>query len=139
MFRCRKAIMLCLLLAISPLAAGPIGEILSIDRCKTRVGLARVVLEVTNVKVLADRIEAAYLVKIPMLPILNDRGLLRIDLPLPLDQIIRDRVPLSGQGNSTDGGIQHQIHAELLPDGKMEIRIENDHRVLDFSTLYRLR
>lgn len=139
MFRFRRAVVLCLLLMVSPLLAGPAGEILSIERCKTRVGLASVILEVTNVRVLADRIEAAYQVKIPLLPILNDRGQLRIDLPLPLDEIIRNRVPLVGQGNSVDGNLQHRIYAALLPDGKMEIRIETGSRILDFRTFYRLQ
>ncbi|MDH3627244.1 MAG: hypothetical protein OEV00_03480 [Acidobacteriota bacterium] len=128
-----------LLLSVTPSMSLDLADTLSIDRCKTRIGLARVVLEVTGVKVLADRIEADYRIKIPLLPLLNDRGSLRIDLPGPLDEVIRDQVPLVGLGNSVEDGRQHRINAALRPGGQLEIQVDTGDRVLDFRTGYRLR
>ncbi len=130
-----------LLFSAAPLSADSaddFGRMLSIDSCKTRVGLAKVVLEVSNLRVMADRIEGAYRIKVPLFPFKNDHGRLRLDLPGSLDDVIRQQTPITGSGLSFEDGPMSRILAKIQPGGRLELQIETDDRKLVFQTDYRL-
>lgn len=125
--------------AVSPIAADAPARDLSVDAAKTRVGVAKVILEVRDLRVLSGRIEGLYAIKIPMFPFKNDSGRLRIDLPGPIEDAIRGGVVLNGEGDSVEDGRRHPIRATLSQDGRLRILVDNGERTLDFSTVYRLR
>lgn len=124
------AIFVCASLAAPASAAA----LLSIEPARTRVGLARVKLEIRDLAVAGDRLRGTYEVKIPLAPGLNDRGLIDIDLQGQLDNILARRGTVNGTGHSALDGRSHPILCEFGPDRTILITIDTGDRVLAFKT-----
>lgn len=111
---------------------------LEFGKAKTRVGIAQVTLHVSRLTVLTDRIVGHYELKIPLAPMMNDRGTVEIMLDQPLDRAIDAGKALEGRGDSSEDGRRHGIRCALRKDGKAEIRVDTGDRVLDFRADYSL-
>lgn len=135
---------------------------LRIEQARTRVGLANVVLRVEDVELLGDRIRGRYELRIPLAPMMNDRGTLEIQLPateaatigpqavapaavnamettlVALRRAIVDRLPLTGRGDSMEDGRRHGIRCSMTPEGLIDIVVDTGDRILSFRTNYTL-
>jgi hypothetical protein len=121
-----------------PLAPASSGTIVELAPAKTRVGIARVNLEVRDLRLeSSDKIVGTYEIKIPLAPWRNDRGEISLHAPEPLEQLTTGGGTLSGSGLSEDGRI-HRIVCRFEPDGFVGIHVTTPDRDLDFRTRYEL-
>jgi hypothetical protein len=127
---------LTLLAAAAPVPAETPG--LRIDAAKTRVGIAKVILWVSDLHVHADRIEGLYDLRVPLAPHLSDHGRLSFPLTADLDQVLAGGRALLGSGDSYEDGRSHRVDVRFTPPGTITIRVDTGDRVLDFVTGYSL-
>ena len=77
-------------LAAAPLAPATGGTVVELAPAKTRVGIARVNLQVSDLRLESiDRIVGTYEIRIPMAPWRNDRGAISLHAPESLDRLTR--------------------------------------------------
>lgn len=110
------------------------------------------VLNVEEVEILGDRIRGRYELRIPLAPMMNDRGTLEIRLPeraadasgaaeatlTALRRAIVGRLPLTGRGDSVEDGRRHGIRCSMTPEGLIDIVVDTGDRILSFRTNYTL-
>ena len=125
-------------LTAAPLAPASGGTVVELAPARTRVGIARVNLQVSDLRMeTTDTIVGTYEIKIPMAPWRNDRGAISLHAPEPLDRITAAGGTLSGSGLSEDGQT-HGIICDFETDGFVAIHITTPDRELEFRTRYEL-
>ena len=107
-----------------------------VEPCKTRIGIARVHLMLSDLRLSGDRLLGDYRIKIPLAPVLNDRGTIEIGLDRPLSQIIASRGTVAGRGHSLLDGRTHPVVCEFGSAGDVKITIDTGDRILAFKTRY---
>ena len=141
MLRTIAAVILCSLVCLTAIPSAPVpgGTVVELEPAKTRVGIARVKLEVRDLRMeSSDTIVGNYEIKIPMAPWRNDKGAISLHAPEPLDRLTADGGTLSGSGLSDLDGRTHGIVCEFATDGFVEIHIDTPERDLAFRTRYEL-
>ena len=108
-----------------------------IDKAATRVGIAKVLLEMHDMQMAGNSMGGNYRIKIPLAPKLNDRGEVLLESDR-LDQIMATGGIVEGIGRSRLDGRTHQIRCQFEPSGKVKIRVQTPKRVLSFKTAYHL-
>jgi len=106
-----------------------------VDPSKTRIGFARVHLDVSDLTLKGTELQGRYRIRVPMFPFKNDTGTIRLrtDGPIDLEREITGK--LMGTANS-DSGIARDILCTLGPDNSIDIGITLNTRVLTFKTKY---
>jgi hypothetical protein len=106
---------------------------------KTRVGLARVNLEVRDLRLAAtDTIVGTYEITVPLAPWKNDRGAVSLRAEESLERLTTDGGTLSGSGHSEMDGRNHSIVCRFETDGFVAIHVTTPDRELRFRTRYEL-
>jgi hypothetical protein len=120
-------------LAGSGLAWSSIGGI-RLSRAKTRVGLASVFLETSDLEVSGAELTGVYSIHVPLAPWKDDRGRIRLDMAA---QVLAGRSGmLRGSATSERDGRVHSVECTLEPDGDVGIVVTNDERTLVFAARY---
>jgi len=124
--------LLCLVALKAPLAEP--GSLLSIAPATTRVGMVKVVLEVDQLELRDNRLQGTYNIRVPMLPVLNDRGRIDLELDAPLDKTIAGLGEIRGSGHSELDGRIHAVICEFGENGDLRLIIDTGKRVLKFNS-----
>lgn len=110
-----------------------------IERSDTRVGLAKVILDVEGLSISRDRVEGTYAIRIPLAPMMNDYGRISLKLNEPMEQVIALGRVLRGSGLSVEDGRVHGIECAFRPDGTVKITVTTPDRVLAFNSRVHVR
>lgn len=110
-----------------------------IERSDTRVGFAKVILDVEGLSISRDRVEGTYAIRIPLAPMMNDYGRISLELNEPLEQAIALGRVLRGSGLSVEDGRVHGIECAFGPDGTVKITVTTPDRVLAFNSRVHVR
>lgn len=111
---------------------------LQIDPAKTRVGLSRVKLRISDAQLDDEGLTATYHYRNRFLEPNVDAGGLQLRSDQPLQQLLDEGGTLMGRAHSSISGRQHVVHCQLRPDGTMRIDFRMGHRIMTFETRYRL-
>jgi len=102
---------------------------------RTWVGIARVLLDVTDLSLTESALTGHYELRVPLAPYEDDRGAIRLDLVRPLPDVLASGGQLTGIVRS-DFGKTHDVECTLEPDGSARIVVTTDKRVLSFKTRF---
>lgn len=105
-----------------------------LEPAKTWVGLARVHLSVSDLKVVDKALVGTYEIHIPLAPDKDDRGTVRFELERPLDQTLVEGSVLLGLGQSTVGPRTHRIRCAFGDDDSVRIEVDSGDRRLSFRS-----
>jgi hypothetical protein len=130
----RPAVVLCWVLG---LAAAPLAAAIRIDPAKTWVGLARVHLTVSEVRLTPMGLDASYAIRVPVWPGGDDVGTLSLRADRSMDQVQRSGGTLVGTALS-QSGVVRPVTCEVARDGRLRIDIAMDDRTISFDTRYEL-
>jgi hypothetical protein len=106
-----------------------------VERAKTWVGIARVLLDVTDLSLTESALTGYYEIRVPLAPYEDDHGAIRLDLVRPLPDVLARGGQLTGIVRS-DFGKTHDVECTLEPDGRARIVVTTDKRVLSFKTRF---
>jgi hypothetical protein len=132
----RMAVALVLGLALL-YPATALSRALEIEPARTRVGLARVHLEIDDLQIRDSKLIGTYEIRIPLFPSKDDRGDIEIGLPSPLDQVIAAGGTLEGSGRSVLDGRTHSVTCAFSGRKKVQIVVDTGTRILEFETRFR--
>lgn len=105
-----------------------------LEPAKTWVGLARVHLSVSDLKVVDQALVGTYEIHIPLAPDRDDRGTVRFELERPLDQTLLEGTVLLGLGQSSVGPRTHRIRCAFGDDESVRIEVDSGDRRLSFRS-----
>lgn len=108
-----------------------------VDPSKTWVGLARVHLEVTDLRSAGSELTGRYRIRVPLAPSKNDSGTIVLKLAQPLDHLQEAGGEAAGNAHSEINGKTRSVDCRIRPGGLISIRITTDDRTLRFKTKYR--
>ncbi|NIM02178.1 MAG: hypothetical protein GTN89_15640 [Acidobacteria bacterium] len=132
---------LCVILAAASVPAdeaGPATErLLTIEPSATWAGVARVHLEIEDVRQIGDVLEGTYRIRVPLSPGRNDTGRLVLHTSASLDKLGTTLATVSGDAVSSTGEV-HEVDARMQPDGVVRIRVVTPWRTLRFKSRYGL-
>jgi len=138
----RKTISLALaavLLALAgPVSAGFLSPGLSIQPARTRIGIAKVILQIDRLTVSNHSLDGDYFIRIPMAPFMDDRGSIHITLDQPLESAVTSGKTLTGSASSREDGRTHPVACTFLKNRKISIVVTTPSRVLSFQAPYEL-
>ncbi len=123
-----------------PVAGGPPTprKLLLIEPASTRAGIARVHLEVQNLRQNGETLEGTYQIRVPLRPRENDTGQVVLHTPAPIDRLGGETTTMTGSAVS-ETGRTHEVVARMEPDGVVRIRIVTPKRTLNFKSRFFLR
>jgi hypothetical protein len=118
--------------------APPVGSSarIGLEPAKTWVGLARVHLEVGDLRLAGEELLGEYRIRVPMRPSENDVGVIRLAEVDSIEQIQATGGMLVGDARS-DYGKVHVVSCEVQPDGVVLIEVISGKRTLSFKTRLR--
>ncbi len=103
---------------------------------RTRVGIAKVKLDVSQLDIVDDRITGDYRIEVPLAPMLNDRGTIDLALEERAERLLTDGGTVTGTGTSAEDGRIHPVVCTFFDDGEVTITIQTDRRKLSFHTRF---
>ena len=107
-----------------------------IDNSMTWVGIARVHLEVENLRWVGESLNGRFRLRIPLAPKRNDSGILVLASDKSLDEVRLTGGTLVGSAQSQSTGKIHSVVCDVQPDGTIHIRVTTEKRTLDFDSRY---
>lgn len=108
-----------------------------VDPSKTWVGIARVHLEVTDLRSSGSELTGRYRIRVPLAPSRNDSGTLELKLAQPLDHLQEAGGKAAGNAHSEVNGKTRSVDCRIRPGGLISIHVTTDDRTLKFKTKYR--
>ena len=106
-----------------------------LDSSKTRVGLAQVHLDVTDLTLKGTELHGRYRIRVPLFPFKNDSGTIRLRAEDPIDLVNGIGSTLAGTAHS-DSGIARDVLCTLGSGNSIQIGITLDKRIVTFTTKY---
>jgi len=103
--------------------------------CATKVGLAKVYLEVSQLRLTGNELTGSYAIRVPLLPYKNETGTIRLETPASLEQLETIGGRLTGSARSDDDETR-VVNCEVDPHGTIRIDIATGQRTLSFNTEY---
>jgi hypothetical protein len=137
-FRLRSlllALILCLM-AVSTVGAAVRG--LKVERAKTRIGIARVVLNIDHLTLTDQGLSGDYAIRIPLAPFMDDSGTIRIPVVDKLKDAVTPGNTLRGTASSNEDGRTHEVACTFTDNQKVRIVVTTPDRVLSFEAPYSL-
>lgn len=121
------------------------GSIL-VDRCQTRVGIARVYLSVPRLDLDRSELRGIYHLEVPLMQSKSETGDIVLHTgELPSEVLLRKGGRLSGKGYSRKPNMPaRQIEARVIPfpdrsgQGLLQLTIDTGGRILRFETTYQM-
>jgi hypothetical protein len=112
---------------------GVMAESVVVERARTRVGLARVVLHMAPLMLSDQRLVGDYRLRIPLAPFMDDSGTVEIPLSDSLTALLIPGATLRGTATSREDGRVHDIDCTFQESGKVRIKVTSPERVLEFE------
>ena len=107
-----------------------------IDPSSTRVGMARVRLDVTETTLRGTELHGRYRIRVPLFPFKNDAGTIRLHSESLIDPGNDTHGTLVGTAHS-DSGAAREVICTLGSDNSIDIKITMDTSIVTFKTKYR--
>jgi hypothetical protein len=107
-----------------------------IEPSSTRIGLAKVDLELTDMWLSGHAIEGRYAIRIPLLPFKNDSGTIRLEAPESFDSLRTTGGTLRGKARSVEDDRVHDVLCRIERDGTVQITVTTEHRTLRFNSRF---
>jgi len=131
----RVALAALLLSGVPAAFATGYGDVVRLRPTHTQVGLAKVILRVSDLTYEeAGTLVGSYEIRIPLAPWRNDRGEVRLAVDGPLDRIMARGGTVTGSGLSHEDGRTLPIECRFLSGGKVEITVDSGERILAFRS-----
>lgn len=109
-----------------------------VEPAKTRVGLARVLLDMEPLVLTDEGLLGAYSLRVPLAPFMDDSGTVEIPLTEKLSEIIEPGKTLLGTATSRKNGRIHEVACTFEKAGQVQIVVTTQKRVLKFEAPYTL-
>lgn len=129
------ALSLCLTV-VSSLGAGT-GSVV-VERARTRVGVARVVLNMAPLTLTDVGLVGDYALSVPLAPFMGDTGTVEIPLTRSLSETVAPGMTLRGTATSKEDGRIHDVACTFKKSSKVRIVVTTASRVLSFEAPYTL-
>ncbi len=142
-FKTRKTGLCMALFAVIALiaAAGPAGALsrgLQVKPAKTRIGIAKVILQIDELSLTDDGLVGEYEIRIPLAPFMDDRGSIRLEVDGSLQEAVLPGSLLLGSASSMEDGRVHHVACTFLKGDRVNIVVTTPSRVLDFEAPFNL-
>ena len=111
------------------------GNLFVIEPSSTRAGIARVHLEIEDLRQTGELLEGTYSIRVPLLPGKNDTGHIVLHAPGSLDDRGGAAAAMTGRAVSSTGQV-HEVVARIQPDGVVRIQVVTPKRTLRFTSRY---
>ncbi len=128
------ALTLCLMI-VSSVGAATRGMVIA--PAHTRIGIARVVLNIDPLIFTDEGLVGNYAIRIPLAPFMNDSGKIEIPMTDPSDILIPGST-IHGTASSREDGRVHEVTCTFKSSKKVRIVVTTPDRVLSFETPYTL-
>jgi hypothetical protein len=126
---------------IALIAAGPAGALssgLQVKQAKTRIGIAKVILQIDGLNLTGSDLVGDYRIRIPLAPFMDDRGSIRIEVDGSLQEAVLPGSILLGSASSEEDGRVHHVACTFLKGARVNIVVTTPSRVLDFEAPFNL-
>ena len=127
------ALTLCLVVA-STISA--VARSVVVERARTRVGIARVVLTVAPLTLIDEHLVGDYAIRVPLAPYKNDFGTFKIPLTESLSETLARGETLHGIATSEKDGRNYDLDCIFQGRSKIRIDVTTRARVLSFEAPY---
>ncbi|HET9300798.1 MAG TPA: hypothetical protein VFO11_12695 [Candidatus Polarisedimenticolaceae bacterium] len=119
-------------------AAGPSApEVrVRVEPAQTRVAIASVYLELSDLKVETDTLVGSFALRVPLVPSKDDRGTLALPMDAPLEQCLRPGATIRGLASSKTTDRVYPIACAVGADGRVRIAVTTRDRTLEFLSHY---
>ena len=107
-----------------------------VEPAQTRVAIASVYLELSDLKVEADTLVGSFELRVPLIPSKDDRGTLALPMDAPLEQCLRPGATIRGLASSKTTDRVYPIACAVGPDGRVRIAVTTHDRTLEFTSRY---
>jgi hypothetical protein len=133
----RLSVLLVLLMSVLNVSGSslPGSAIMSIEPASTWVGLARVYLEIDDLRQDGELLEGTYKLRVPLAPKQNDAGRVELHAPGLLEDLGTQDATVIGSAVSTSGKV-HDFVARMRPNGVVKIEVVTAERTLRFKSRY---
>ena len=132
-----RILALCLCLAIATTASAATFGI-KVERSKTRIGIAKVVLNIDHLTLTEQGLKGRYAIRIPLAPFMDDFGTIRIPVTNQLRDAVSPGNTLHGTASSSEDGRTHKVACTFTDSKNLRIVITTPDRVLAFEAPYTL-
>ena len=122
--------------------AGPAGALsrgLLVQTAKTRIGIAKVILEIDELSLTENGLIGEYEIRIPLAPFMDDHGSILIDMEQPLVDAVNPGNTLTGSASSVEDGRVHDVACTFLAGERVSIVVTTTERVLSFEAPFSLQ
>jgi hypothetical protein len=107
-----------------------------VEPAQTRVAIASVYLELSDLKVEADTLVGSFDLRVPLIPSKDDHGTLALLMEAPLEQCLRPGATIRGLASSKTADRVYPIECAVEPDGRVRIAVTTHDRTLEFTSRY---
>lgn len=129
------AVFLCLAVIST---AGAATRSVVVERARTRIGVARVVLNMAPLTLTDKGLVGEYALSVPLAPFMGDTGTVEIPLTRSLTETVAPGMILRGTATSKENGQIHEVACTFKKSSKVRIVVTTPHRVLSFEAPYTL-
>jgi len=117
--------------------AGPPPAVVRVAPTWTRVGIASVQLELSDLELRGDALVGRFQIHVPLLPSRDDQGTITLRMDAPLEQSLRPGAKVLGSASSETTG-PHAVACDVDADGGVRIAVTTSDRVLSFVSHYQV-
>lgn len=129
----------CAALALATaMPAGALSNGLQVQPAKTRIGIAKVILQIDALSLAGTDLVGEYKIRIPLAPFMDDHGSIRFDLDRPLREAVLPGSTIHGAASSLENGRVHPVECTFLQGEKVNIVVTTADRVLTFQAPFSL-
>ena len=107
-----------------------------VEPAQTRVAIASVYLELSDLKVQADTLVGSFQLRVPLIPTKDDYGTLALLMDAPLQECLRPGATIHGLASSNRTDRVYPIECAVEPDGRVRIAVTTRDRTLEFTSRY---
>jgi len=136
--RLRNGILALTLGLVVASTVGAANRSVVVERARTRIGIARVVLNMAPLTFTGKGLVGDYTLSIPMAPFMGDSGTVEIPLTDSLNETFAPGQTLRGTATSREDGRVHDVACTFKKSSKVRIVVTTPQRVLSFEAPYSL-
>jgi hypothetical protein len=136
--RLRNGILALTLGLVVASTAGAANRSVVVERARTRIGIARVVLNMAPLTLTDAGLVGDYSLSIPLAPFMGDSGTVEIPLTESTNETFAPGNTLRGTATSREDGRVHDVACTFKKSSKVRIVVTTPERVLSFEAPYAL-
>jgi len=107
-----------------------------VEPAQTRVAIASVYLDLSDLQVQADTLVGSFALRVPLVPTKDDHGTLALLMDAPLQECLRPGATIRGLASSSTTDRVYPIECAVEPEGRVRIAVTTHDRTLEFTSRY---